>query len=94
MKKLITIALVALTTGAYAQKVDTAKAQKPVYDYFVKVPVRDYQQLIQIGNEFQKTIKYNPLINDKDSRALQVNLEKYLFDLPKSVKLDSVIIKK
>jgi len=91
MKKLLFIALALSATGAFAQtKKDTAKAK---YDYFVKVPVRDYQQLIQIGNEFQKAIKYNPLINDKDSRALQVNLEKYLFDLPKSVKLDSVKVK-
>lgn len=90
MKKLLTIALVAATTGAYAQKADTVKAK---YDYFVKVPVRDYQQLIGIANEFQKHIKYNPLMSDKDSRALEVNLEKYLFDLPKSVKLDSVKVK-
>lgn len=73
--------------GAFAQKSDTAKAR---YDYFVKVPVRDYQQLINIANDYQKQLKYNSLMKADDKISVQINIEKYLFDLPKSVKLDSV----
>lgn len=89
MKRAILLILSLLAVAvSYGQTTkDTAKAK---YDYFVKVPVRDYQQLINIANDYQKQLKYNSLMKADDKISVQINIEKYLFDLPKSVKLDSV----
>lgn len=90
MKKTILLtALIGASLVSWGQtKKDTAK-----YEKFVKVPISDYQQLVGLADAYKGAVKYNPLISDKDSRAFEANLEKYLFDLPKRVKLDSVKVK-
>ena len=86
--------LVASVTAFSQPKTTVKDTSKVKYDYFVKVPMRDYQQLIGIAGDYQKQIKYNQLMKSDDKIGMQINLEKYLFDLPKSVKRDSIIIKK
>ena len=84
---LLILSFFAVAVGYGQTKKDTAKAR---YDYFVKIRVQDYQQLIGIAGDYSKQVKYNPLMKSDDKVTVQINIEKYLFDLPKSVKLDSV----
>lgn len=89
MKKtaLLIIACVAVL-GLHAQtKPDTTK---PKYDYFIKIPVSDYQQLAQALNAYKTIVVYDPNSTDAQKVKLIQGIEQYLRDLPSRVKIDSV----
>jgi hypothetical protein len=90
-KTVLVVAILAFSLGSFAQaKKDTTK-QKAVYEKFIKVQVGDYRQLIDIANDYKTQVKYNALMEPADKIAIQVNIEKYLFELSKKVKIDSVL---
>lgn len=69
---------------------DTAKTSKAKYNYFVKVPVQDYQQLANALNEYKRLSIYDPQVSDAQKVQLFKNIESYLKELPGRLKLDSV----
>ena len=96
MKKLLTIALVATMTGAYAQKADTTKKTepKPVYKKVIILSPVDYQQLVNRTAAYKDLIIYSPFIEKEDKLSGQHNINVFLFGLQKKVKLDSVKVSK
>lgn len=66
------------------------KADTPKYDYFIKIPVSDYQQLAQALNAYKNIVVYDPNSTDAQKVKLIQGIEQYLRDLPSRVKIDSV----
>lgn len=73
-------------------KKDTVK--KPKYEYFVVIPVSDYQQIFGALTEYKSLQMYNPNSDDKAKVQLFKTVEAYLKELPTRIKLDSVLIKR
>ncbi|MDB5144230.1 MAG: hypothetical protein JWQ66_2943 [Mucilaginibacter sp.] len=88
MKTALLIILCAFTQVLHAKtKPDTTKHK---YDYFVKIPVGDYQQLVQALNAYRSIVVYDPNSTDAHKVKLIQGIEQYLRDLPSRVKIDSV----
>lgn len=88
-KSIVTLMLAFIVSAAFSQKPDTTHRKE--YEYFIMVSIKDYQQLTGIATAFVSQIKYNPLVKADEKISAQINIERYLFDLPKSVKLDSTL---
>lgn len=99
MKKIIFIlALLATTITTFAQsvvKADTAKSavKKASYNYFIAVPVDDYNGIIDALHDYKDQMVYNDLLTPEEKVSNQKRVAAYLFNIHKRVKIDSVLIK-
>ncbi len=99
MKKIL------LSTMALAMFISVSSAQtaKPVTlpaktlskdSAFVKtvtMSVDDYSNLVQLGTGYKNSVIYDPKL--QDSKALQQNIDMYLFQLGQRIKIDSIKVK-
>jgi aromatic ring hydroxylase len=100
MKKtiLLAAALVAFAAASFAQtQPKTASPVKPTprkqHTYTVTLPANDYQQLVQLASEHKGTILYMPTLTADQKVQYMQQLETYLVQLPKRIKVDSTEVK-
>ena len=92
MKKVIfaIVLICSISTILKAQTKAKADTSKPKYNYFVTVPINDYQQIVNSLNEYKRLQMYDPTAKPEQQVQLFKGIEAYLKDLPNRVKLDSV----
>lgn len=84
MKKLILpILLTAVSLTCAAQT-------KPQYKKVVVIPIEDYQTLVGALNQSKSALIYQPGITADQKVQTQQQIDAYLQELPKRVRLDSV----
>ncbi len=82
------MALIAITTLSFAQ----VKPVKPKYNYFITLPEDIYIQLINIAHNYKDQQVYNQKLTNDQKVALTQSVDMYLFDLSKSIKVDSALV--
>lgn len=95
MKKSILIALLSaglLSAAAQTKTPAKADSAKVKYNYFVVVPLADYQQVFSSLNEYKRLQMYDPTVSADQKVKLFQGIETYLRDIPGRVKIDSVKI--
>lgn len=100
MKKALFIILLFTCTITYGQTTkpqvlkqapkDTSKAK---YNYFVLVPIADYQQIAGSLTEYKRVQMYDPIPSSDQKVKLFQAIEAYLKELPTRLKIDSVKVK-
>jgi aromatic ring hydroxylase len=98
MKKslLFAAALVAFAAASFAQtkpKTPAAPTPRKQHTYTVTLPANDYQQLVQLASEHKGTILYMPTLTADQKVQYMQQLETYLVQLPKRIKVDSTEVK-
>jgi hypothetical protein len=96
MKKailLVTAILISASLFAQTTKKDTAKKVKPQYEYFVKVPVKVYQQLLETAHNYKDGLIYIQTLSDKEARQQAMQIDGGVQYLQKNFKVDSTLKK-
>jgi len=73
-------------------KADTTK--KPVYNYFVKMSTNDVNQYLQLLRDYKAVLPYDPSKADTEKVNLQKGIDAYISKLTRTLKVDSILIKK
>lgn len=73
-------------------KTDTTKKQ--VYDYFVKMSTNDVNQYLQLLRDYKAVLPYGASKTDAEKINLQKSIDAYIDKLIRTLKVDSVRIKK
>lgn len=72
---------------AQTAKKDSAKQHE---EHFYRIPERDYRILTSLAADYKQAVMYDPQMGPAQKVALFQFIEKYLVDIPKRVKADSV----
>jgi hypothetical protein len=95
-KKLLLLTLTAgsifslQSRAASIVKIDTAGKVAPE-TAFVKLPASDYQKLVSTAVDYKTQIIYNPFLTGDEKTAMQINYDRYIYNLKKSTKVDSLL---
>jgi hypothetical protein len=91
MKKVIfTIILAFVALAGFSQSKEKPKATPPKYNYFVVVPIQDYQALVGALGDYKSSIIYNPNQTAEGKINIQQSIESYMKSLSNRVRVDSV----
>lgn len=91
-KQLLIAALLLSTTSLFAQLKTEPKAAptKPQYQKVVQIPIEDFNALYEIANHSRQRAIYDPNFEPEQAVNYQKQIDAYLKELGKRVKLDSV----
>jgi hypothetical protein len=88
MKKIILLlAFMVPVTLSFCQ----TKSVKPQYNYSITLPENVYAQLVNIAHDFKDQQIYNQKLTTDQKVTISQSIDMYLFNLPKSIKVDSVL---
>lgn len=79
------MAIMAIATVTFGQT-------KPKYNYSVILTPSDYNRLVDLAHNYKDDQAYNPKLNSEQKVAYIQNIDMYLYNLNKSVKVDSTLI--
>jgi hypothetical protein len=91
--KLITILLISVSAFGYGQKKPDTTKQKPVYDYYIRIPAPVYQSLIQVTQMYKEAVIYVPTLTGDQTKNIQLQINQLLDPKNLQIKVDSVLRK-
>jgi hypothetical protein len=84
-KSILILALLAITSISFGQT-------KPKYKYSVTLSPDELNHLLQYAYDCKDQQLYNPKLTNEQKVSNTQNIDMYLFDLHKRLKIDSVLI--
>jgi len=93
MKRTFLLATILLSTAtlfAQAKTEPKAAPTKPQYQKVVQIPIEDFNALYEIANHSRQRAIYDPNFEPEQAVNYQKQIDAYLKELGKRVKLDSV----
>lgn len=84
-KSILIIALITLSTVTFSQT-------KPKYKYKITLGADEFNRLLELVHNYKDDQVYNQKLSSDQKVTYTQNIDIYLFNLSKTVKIDSVLI--
>jgi len=72
-------------------KADSAAKTVHYASTYIKLPVSDFRKLVNTAVDYKTQVIYNPFLSGDEKTALQISYDRYIYNLNRSIKIDSVL---